>query len=132
MPTTLYWKDVVSLARRTREWDERELRAQLSSLGISSGTVTNWKGTRAGPGRPIPPRNFKLIADLLGVSVDDLHRKHATPADASRRPYYTLYTDEFLRLSDEAKTHVREHIELIKGAVKRARKSGDLDPAYKS
>lgn len=66
----LTWSTVVEFARVNRKESEEEFRAVLMERGVSTATITNWKG-----GRPIPVARYPLLSDLLGVSTDELHGK---------------------------------------------------------
>jgi hypothetical protein len=73
---TLMWSDVVVMAAASKSWDEPRLRRELGAKGISSATITNWKGgKKAGSARPIPPSQWPTIAGTLRLSVDALLSK---------------------------------------------------------
>jgi hypothetical protein len=72
---TLMWTQVVDWAKTIRNETEDQFRAVLIERGVTSATVTNWKGSGTLPPRPIPIARYPLFAELLRKSLDELHGK---------------------------------------------------------
>jgi len=104
----LYWSDLVKLAKLHLQKDEKEFRKALAEQDISAQTVTNWKGPAGGPRRAIPLGKYKVLAEILGISTDELHgyTPSAAPDTDGRRTDAQRITKALMNLEDDDRERV--------------------------
>lgn len=113
---------MLRLAKERKGWTRAKLTIEL---GISKQTMTNWKA------RGVPPSAHDQIADVIGISIDELIGKRSREARKDA-VFFSLSHRDFESLDEEQQQDVRRLVANIEGAVKRAGRKASLKPAMKS
>jgi hypothetical protein len=114
------WSQAVERARQSRGWNEDEFRQRVMDRDVSSAVVTNWKG-----GRPIPPARYPLLAEVVGISVDELigrppRVRESTVFYGERDEQAAMLAAEITKLDPVMREFITTMIEVLVAKQKRA------------